>query len=152
MCSSDLFNFMLVSATELSETLVNTHLHDIYEAKLNHKVRINEKQLHDVEVIADVQRIEQVFSNILSNALKHTPPGSSIRISFYLDNIRTNYCVAIQDNGSGIDEKHLPHIFERFYSTIENAVEGTEKGSGLGFPISKEISAEIGRASCRERV
>lgn len=135
------FNFMLVSATELSETLVNTHLHDIYEAKLNHKVRINEKQLHDVEVIADVQRIEQVFSNILSNALKHTPPGGSIRMSFYLDNMRTNYCVAIQDNGSGIDEKHLPHIFERFYSTIENAVEGTEKGSGLGLPISKEIIA-----------
>lgn len=135
------FNFMLVSAAELSETLVNTHLHDIHEAKLNHKVRINDKQLRDVEVIADVQRIEQVFSNILSNALKHTPPGGSIRMSFYLDDMRKNYCVAIQDNGSGIAEKHLPHIFERFYSTIENAVEGTEKGSGLGLPISKEIIA-----------
>ncbi len=147
------FEFMLVSAKNLSETLVNNHLHDIREAGLTHKVRINEKQLKDVEVIADMQRIEQVFSNILSNALKHTPAGGTIRMNFFLNESRTYYCVQIGDNGSGIDEKHLPHIFERFYSTIENAVEGAEKGSGLGLTISKEIiSSHKGEIEVESRV
>ena len=94
-------------------------------------------QLHadrDVVVMADPSRITQVFDNLISNAVKYAP-GSPVMIS--LKN-STNVCtITVEDQGPGIAEEHLRHLFERFYRVPETRV--ANHGTGLGLFIVKEI-------------
>ncbi len=83
-------------------------------------------------VIGDSNRIKQVYINILDNAIKHTPAGGRITISFLKQN--GGYSVIIKDTGSGISEKDLPLVKERFYKGAS-----TKPGSGLGLAICNEI-------------
>jgi signal transduction histidine kinase len=86
------------------------------------------------QVLADRLRLEIVFSNLLSNGLKFTPPGGHVRISARSEN--GSVLFAVEDTGSGIPEEYLPHIFEKFFR-----VPGREQQSttGLGLAIVKEI-------------
>ncbi|WP_246079652.1 ATP-binding protein [Paenibacillus piri] len=90
----------------------------------------------DAAVIIDLDRIDQVLTNIVYNATKHTPKDGLIRLQFVLDS--TTMMVRVHDNGEGIDPEDLPYIFDRFYkkSKSRNTSEG---GSGLGLAIAKEI-------------
>jgi len=83
-------------------------------------------------VVGDSNRIKQVYINILDNAIKHTPSGGKIFISFLKQN--GGYSVVIKDTGSGISEKDLPLVKERFYKGAS-----TKPGSGLGLAICNEI-------------
>jgi Signal transduction histidine kinase len=84
----------------------------------------------------DRNRIEQVISNILGNAMKYT--GEKGRID--VDIIPGQNCVqiVISDNGVGIPEDDLPRVFERFYRVEKSRTEGPD-GTGLGLAISKQI-------------
>lgn len=87
-------------------------------------------------VLADFDRIEQVLSNLVDNALRHT--GSGGRIELKLDDEagdRVTFVVA--DNGEGIAEGDLPHVFDRFYRSALGEPE--MPGAGLGLAISREI-------------
>jgi signal transduction histidine kinase len=86
------------------------------------------------QVLADRLRLEMVFSNLLSNGLKFTPPGGHVRIS--AKNEDGSVLFAVEDTGSGIPAEYLPHIFEKFFR-----VPGREQQSttGLGLAIVKEI-------------
>jgi signal transduction histidine kinase len=75
--------------------------------------------------------IERVLMNLLQNAIEHTPKDGSVKIRLAHGDAKA--IITISDTGSGIDEKDLPHIFERFYKG-----NGTS-GSGLGLSIVKEI-------------
>jgi len=86
------------------------------------------------EVWADVTRISHVFGNLLSNALKYTPPGGKITLSAKADEERVQFSVS--DTGRGIPDKYLPRVFEEFFRVPE---QGTETGAGLGLAIVKEI-------------
>jgi signal transduction histidine kinase len=86
------------------------------------------------EVWADKTRISHVFGNLLSNALKYTPPGGKITLSARADEERVQFSVS--DTGQGIPSKYLPRIFEQFFRIPE---QGTETGAGLGLAIVKEI-------------
>jgi len=86
-------------------------------------------------VIGDIDRLEQVFSNLLDNALKHTPAGGKVNLTARQAS-PGNIEVTVTDNGQGIPPEQLPHVFERFYkagSARANA------GTGLGLAIAKEI-------------
>jgi len=86
------------------------------------------------DILADSKRIEQVFVNLLHNAIKFTPAGGSIVIRV---NQQDNYVIfSIQDSGIGIPVDDLTRIFERFYKT-DRARSGS--GTGLGLAISKHI-------------
>jgi len=85
-------------------------------------------------ILADENRIEQVLSNLLSNALKYAAEGE-ILISGSMRPDQVIVCVS--DKGPGIDAKDLPHIFDRFYRST-NAVKQT-KGAGLGLYLAKAI-------------
>jgi len=85
-------------------------------------------------IIGDETRIEQVISNLVSNALKYAPKGE-IKISGAVRPEQVVICVS--DEGSGIEAKDLPHIFDRFYRST-NAVKQT-KGAGLGLYLAKAI-------------
>lgn len=82
----------------------------------------------------DPRRIRQVLGNLLSNALRFSPPGSTITVSARRKG--PEIWVSVQDQGPGIPPEDLPHIFERFYKADKSRSEG---GSGLGLAIAKEI-------------
>ena len=86
------------------------------------------------EVWADQVRINHVIGNLISNALKYTPPGGKIKITAKTDEDRLEFSVA--DSGLGIPSPHLPRIFEPFFRVPDP---GKEAGAGLGLAIVKEI-------------
>ncbi len=86
-------------------------------------------------VEADEQRLEQVLSNLLSNAAKYSPEGTNIWVDGIVRADRVAICV--QDEGPGIAPEDLPHVFDRFYRARE-AVRHT-KGAGLGLYLARAI-------------
>jgi signal transduction histidine kinase len=98
-----------------------------------------ELRLHPVEgvrVEADPGRMEQVVGNLLSNALRHAPPGSAVEVSLEIHANRARLEVA--DAGEGIPAEALPNIFERFYRA-DRARSREAGGSGLGLAISRQL-------------
>ncbi len=97
---------------------------------------------------ADGDRLAQVFTNLLDNALKFTPRKGHISIKAGLQGAEVQ--VSVADSGPGIATKDLPHIFDRFYQA-DSAREGGEgHGAGLGLAIVHEIvSAHGGRITVR---
>lgn len=89
---------------------------------------------HDVVVNADPTRISQVMDNLLSNAVKYAP-GSPVSIT--LKNSGETCDIYVEDQGPGIAQQHLVHLFERFYRVPETSV--TTHGTGLGLYICEEI-------------
>jgi len=87
-------------------------------------------------ICADPQRLMQVFTNIIGNALQYTPPGG--RVWVRLHRTATHVQIAVQDTGIGIPSEHLPHIFERFYR-VDKSRSRASGGSGIGLTISKHL-------------
>jgi len=85
---------------------------------------------------ADPERVSQVIRNLLDNALTHTPSGGEIEV--YVSNDSGEAKTVVSDDGSGIPEEELPHIFDRFYRVDKSRSRGTG-GTGLGLTIAKEI-------------
>lgn len=84
-------------------------------------------------VKCDRKRIHQVFSNLLGNALKFTPPGGEIKIGF---NDTQDACTFfVKDTGNGISEEQIPHLFDRYWQAEKKGKTGT----GLGLSIVKSI-------------
>ena len=87
-------------------------------------------------ISADPGRLRQVFSNLLDNAIRHTPPGGEIVVSSEIQGEQIALTVA--DSGEGIAPEQLPHLFERFYRTDTSRTRDTG-GSGLGLAIAKAL-------------
>ena len=92
-------------------------------------------------VRADGLRMDQVFTNLLSNALKFTAPGGTVALS--VRGLSDEVLVQVRDSGMGIPEEHLGRIFDRFYRVLLPPGEKVE-GSGLGLSICKSIVEEHG--------
>jgi len=88
------------------------------------------------EITADKERLEQVFINIVSNAIKYTPDGGEIRI--HAKGTNDGVAVTVKDTGIGIPSEDIPHLFERFYR-VEKSRTSETGGTGLGLAIAKEI-------------
>ena len=84
----------------------------------------------------DQQRIGQLLTNLLANAVKFTPPGGHVTLS--LERNGNGAVMRVSDSGIGIDPSELPHIFDRFYRG-NRAAEARATGSGLGLAIVKSI-------------
>ncbi len=89
-----------------------------------------------VRVMADAPLLEQAVVNLLDNAIKYSPPGSSVQLSARKAGGET--VVEVSDNGPGISKKHLPRLFERFYR-VDAARSRQMGGTGLGLAIVKHI-------------
>jgi signal transduction histidine kinase len=92
----------------------------------------------DLELDADVQRLEQALQNVASNALRHTPDGG--RVELGAEPAGAHVRITIRDTGPGIPPAHLPHIFDRFYKADQaRTATSTASGSGLGLSIVRAI-------------
>ena len=88
----------------------------------------------DLELVADEERIHQVMTNLVDNAIRFSPPGGSVRVSATAQNGSVRFEVA--DEGPGIPADQRSRVFERFYSLDEARSGG---GPGLGLAISRWI-------------
>jgi len=84
----------------------------------------------------DSDRIEQVLTNLIDNAIRHTPEGGSVAIIERSD--ERGLYIEVKDNGAGIPEEDLPFVFERFYKADKARTRG-RSGTGLGLAIAKNI-------------
>ncbi|MFF2482124.1 ATP-binding protein [Paenibacillus sp. NPDC058071] len=91
---------------------------------------------------ADEDRLEQVLTNLLDNALRHTPSGKSITISAEAAppiNGTHYVLLRVKDEGKGIPSEDVPYVFERFYKADKARKRGSSGGTGLGLAIVKNI-------------
>jgi len=98
------------------------------------------------QVVWDVDRVNEVLGNLLSNAFKFTPHGGSVELT--LEPVDGGVLMEVHDTGAGIPPEQLPHIFEKFYQA-DNQRSARAAGSGLGLAIAKQIvEAHGGTISC----
>jgi signal transduction histidine kinase len=101
-------------------------------------------------LVADGDRLAQVFTNLVDNALRHTPAGG--QVSLQALSTQTEMEIRVSDTGSGIPADAIPHIFERFYQVDQSRPGGERHGAGLGLAIVHEIvAAHGGRITVRSR-
>ena len=121
------------------------------EFKVNLELRPLEKT---ALVLADEQSLEQVFSNLISNAIKYNKPEGSVIITLREEN--GSLVADVTDTGIGISREHLPLVFDQFYR-VSRREDQKIKGTGLGLAIAKkiveahngsiEVASELGRGS-----
>ncbi|MGK3647274.1 ATP-binding protein [Pseudarthrobacter enclensis] len=100
----------------------------------------------DPEILADEVQLQQVFTNLVSNAIKFTPSGGRIEVgseSHAAEDGSRWATVRVADNGIGISSDEIDHVFTRFYRA-SNAMSGAIPGTGLGLAITKDIVARHG--------
>lgn len=85
----------------------------------------------------DADKMMHIVSNLISNALKYTSEGGRIEVSAFLANHESTFGILVKDNGVGIDNEHLEHLFDRFYQVSAGTAQG---GTGLGLAVSKEMA------------
>lgn len=102
--------------------------------------------------ILDPDRMDQVFTNLIDNAITHTRENGYVHV--LVNNTKDHLSVEIRDNGSGIPEEDLPFIFERFYKADKSRTRNAkQKGTGLGLAIVKNIiEAHQGTISVKSKV
>ena len=99
-------------------------------------VKVSNMLVPGLKARADRARLEQVFINLLDNAVKFTPPGGSVEIS--AQDLHDSVKVLVRDDGPGIPAEHLPRLFERFYR-VDKARSRELGGTGLGLSIVRHI-------------
>ncbi|ACJ33416.1 ATP-binding protein [Anoxybacillus flavithermus] len=94
-------------------------------------------EMNDELIVSfDPDRVEQVLTNLIDNALRHTDEGGEVRVIVDADEEVVR--ISVQDSGSGIPEEDLPFVFERFYKADKARTRG-RSGTGLGLAIAKNI-------------
>ena len=104
--------------------------------------------------LADALAVEQILGNLVSNGLRHTPPGESVEIKVV--RVEGQIVFSVTDKGEGIPPLHLPRLFERFHR-VDRARSRGSGGAGLGLAIVKtlvqalggvvEVTSELGKGS-----
>ncbi len=145
----DLFDLSILESKEISFNFKKFRLDDWLEQVGNkcefavlQKNRKFEKidafsELANYTCLVDEERMDQAFSNLISNAIKHTTEKSG-KITMGVQPLDSGHLmIYVKDNGIGIEEENLPYIFERFYKKHSSAQE--QAGTGLGLAIVKQI-------------
>ena len=125
-------NRQAISLEDIVLTVVESLQRDAEEAGIDLKVSVKDSPLVEI----DPQRIDQVLRNLLNNALRYTSAGGEVTVTLQAGTESAE--VAVSDDGPGIPEEDLPHLFERFYR-VEKSRNRDSGGSGLGLTIAKQI-------------
>ena len=118
--------------------LIEEMLPDLRVLAKKKKIKIEFKQGADLpfKVSADIDLISEVFNNLIVNAIKYGKLNGLIKVSLY--DMDKNILIEVTDNGIGIAEEHLIHVFDRFYR-VDSSRSRKQGGSGLGLSIVKHI-------------
>lgn len=128
-----------IDLAEALKALIPNYQNQALEKGLDFDIRISENLPH---APARKKLIDDLFTNLISNAIKYTPEGGKITIT--LDRgINDDIRFQVTDTGIGIPEPDIPKLFTEFYRT-ENAKQWTEEGTGLGLVIVKEALDTLG--------
>lgn len=138
-------NMDMVDAMEMTNMLLKNHTEEVRDSGFTLEIHIDKDNLNDKILIVDTERINQVLTNLISNAKKSSEADKYIMLSFESDRKKEYYSVTVEDHGTGIDELDIPKIFDRFYKKDSG---NESSSSGLGLTLSKElIEAHKGRMS-----
>ena len=175
---NDLLDLSKIEAGKMDFHFKNMNIHQVIDyVKSTLSILAKEKGLtltsieaeNLPEIYGDSQRLEQVLTNLVSNAIKFTPEGKNISITSELKNaenievhpyfqdeiskLKGDYIVvSVKDEGIGIAEKDLLHAFDKF-AQIENSLSRKVGGSGLGLPIAKQLlEAHNGAIWCNSKL
>jgi len=126
---------MSVAAGRVSVETVMADTLEVFSLVANEKrIRLEQDVTpNTLDVWADRERLLQVLSNLMGNALKLTPEGGTVRISAH--SVRGRMKFEVRDSGPGIAPEHLPHLFEQYWKSDPRG----RKGTGLGLYIAKGI-------------
>ena len=103
--------------------------------KKKHTISLEVKNIDkNARLEANESYLYRAFDNVIRNAMNYSPEGSTIKVKMYED--RKNLHIEIVDNGNGIKEEQLPHIFTAFYRADSSA---NTTGTGLGLALTKHI-------------
>lgn len=116
--------------------LVKEIFDDIKKMAVKNQISLEFKEGADLDamVYADKESIRQVLSNLIVNSIKYGKPEGSVIVSFY--EVDTKLLIEVTDNGIGIEEQHIKHLFDRFYR-VNSSRTRVAGGSGLGLSIVK---------------
>lgn len=135
------------SLAEEVENLVNIIYPSARQKNIHLDVRL-QNILHE-ELCADKLRLNQVFINILSNAVKYTPEGGDVRVLLQEEELEESGCVRlvyrVQDTGIGMSPEYLKTLYEPFTREKDGRIDKIE-GSGLGMTITKQMVSLMGGA------
>jgi two-component system, OmpR family, phosphate regulon sensor histidine kinase PhoR len=110
-----------------------------------------EYKKEELFIQGDIDRLKQVFINLINNAILYTPPKGKIE-AFINEHDNNKVTIHIRDTGIGIEQKEIPRIFERFYR-VDRARSRDSGGTGLGLAIVKHlIEAHHGNITVRSNV
>ena len=138
------FDFMILPVREMAEKFAALYTPEIRAGGYIPEVIGLEKLPEDAMVVADEERISQVISNLISNAVKYSFPSTYISLIFSVDRTKDTFLVQVHDEGPGVSYADSLHLFERFYRSKATSV--TRSGRGLGLTLSREIiNAHKGR-------
>lgn len=115
----------------------------MFQERLNaRRLRVElELPSQPLELVADADRLQQLFSNLLENAVRYTDPGGVVRISAAVE--RDEVRIEFMDSGPGVSASQLPRLFERFYRG-ESSRNRESGGAGLGLAICRSIALAHG--------
>jgi signal transduction histidine kinase len=99
---------------------------------------VNSTGVHEIVFKGDPDRLTQIISNLISNSLHHTPTGGNILVDF--GKTKDSLIITVRDNGSGIAEEDLPHLFERFYRGDKSRNRENSGSTGLGLSIARHLA------------
>ncbi len=139
---NDLLDVNRLQTGEVTLKRQPSNLNEICQKAVEQQVLLTKRQIPldipplPIEIAVDSNRLAQVITNVLGNAIKYSPEERPVEIS--VSQNTKHALVQVRDYGDGISKEHLPHIFEMFYRTPNMRASST-RGFGLGLAIAKEI-------------
>lgn len=142
-----------VDLAAVAETVADMQRPQAAQKEITIEVQNHTAELPTLQ--GDVDKLQQVLLNLVSNAIKYTPNGGHVVIDLHHDAAQKQLVAAVVDNGPGIAPQNVAHLFERFYRVPGS--EGYTEGTGLGLSISRkiveahhgrvEVESELGKGS-----
>ena len=116
------------------------HACDLFQPLAEEKeMSLTLKASKSCHILGDIKKIQRLVANLLDNALKYNSPGGAVKVEVNCDD--NDVKVRVDDNGVGIAEKDLPHIFQRFFRCDKSR---SEEGTGLGLSLAQAIARAHG--------
>lgn len=133
-----------VNIREMVEAMNTVFESSLTKKSLEYQCSLN--VVHD-QILCDKTKMEEIILNVVSNSIKYTNPHGKITVSIdeldFEDEKNADYKVVVEDNGIGMSQDYLPHIFEEF-SREHTSTETRVAGTGLGLPIVKSLVDRMG--------